>query len=198
MKTLSTLAFLLITLAASAQSKIEGVGPFKINKTTLAQLPQLAQELGVKFEEVLPDTAEAIQSGQVGRHFAEGSFCSYTKVYTSRLINLAGLDFKNVYLTFYKGNLISFRSLGTPEIERAFTEKYGSGKSSDAPELSSWYNKSIYTTIHLSEDPAKRSTDYFSVNDAQRPYEASQCNKKQFDKIRDAIAKKNGNPLKDL
>ncbi len=198
MKLLSILALLQITLAVSAQNKVEGIGPFKINKTTVAQLPQIAQDLGVKFEEVLPDTAEAIQSGKVGQRVSEGSFCSDAKVYTARSITLAGVDFKNVYLTFYKGSLISFRSFGTPEIEQALTEKYGSGKSNDVPEISSWYNKSIYTTIHLSEDPAKSATDYFSVNDAQRPYEASQCNKKQFDKIRAAIAKKNGNPLKDL
>jgi hypothetical protein len=198
MKALLTLYLYLVITSAIAQSKIDGIGPFKINKTKASDLPGIAQSLNSKFEEVLPDTVEAIKKGRVGEHFAEGSFCPETKKYYSQKVTIAGVDFSNAFVTFYKGKLASFWSKGSGEIEQAITEKYGSGRSGDKSIISMWNNGSIHAISRLTDNPAEKAIDYFTVSDSVRAVEQSDCNDKQFEKIRSSLAKKKGNPLKDL
>ncbi|GAB3935292.1 hypothetical protein [Larkinella terrae] len=191
MKALLLIAYTFLITSANAQDKIEGVGPFKIGKTKVSDLTGIAQSLGAKFEEVLPDTVEAIQKGKVGSHAAEGSLCPNTKKFNAHKLNVAGVNFNNVFLTFYRGNLVDFWSDGSSEIEQAFTEKYGSGKAKGET-IATWRGKSVQA------DSRTDQHHYFNVSHISLAYEAQMCNRKAFEKVRSEYAKSKNNPLKDL
>nr|GFB63580.1 hypothetical protein [Tanacetum cinerariifolium] len=116
--------------------KMEGIGKFKIGKTTLAIIPELEAEMEVKVKrvgsysdyakaeggdilELIPDATDDLK----GPPYA--SLCPAAKVYMLPAYKVADIYLANVKLTFYNDILIDFHCDGSTELIEALGLKYG-------------------------------------------------------------------------
>lgn len=132
--------FLLTSLSAItfAQDKIEGIGKFKLKKTTTAYLDTLAKEKDFdretirtwedyfklrykkeKLAEVFPDTVKAYNSPSYAHS------CKDTRVFYIPKMEISGIELTDTYLTFYKDTLVNINTDYKMEITEAFELKYG-------------------------------------------------------------------------
>jgi hypothetical protein len=117
--------------------KLEGIGKFKIGKTTLAIIPELETELSTKTKraltysdvnaekdrtailELIPDSISSFK----GPVYA--SQCKDVKVYLLPKYTVAGIELTQVRLRFYNGKLIDFSCDEAGKLADALTVKYG-------------------------------------------------------------------------
>lgn len=99
------------------QSKIEGVGQFKIGKTTLAIIDELKSN-GVFVKEMKPDTNKL-------NSVPFASYCSQTRVFSLGTVTVSGVELQYPFLKFYNGILIDFYCDGTTSLSDALHTKYG-------------------------------------------------------------------------
>ena len=138
MKQTLTFLFLLCSLFAIGQSKIQGIGMFKINKFTVADMDTFIsnnyyKKVVVKtimesvnsyhdrgtIQELMPDTTNWPNSPILSH------LCKNVKVYYIPLLTISDIVVERTYLTFYN-NLLSMVSTNyTKEIIEAFELKYG-------------------------------------------------------------------------
>lgn len=120
-----TFLFLLLffSTALFGQNKIEGIGQFKLKKTSIAFLDSLAKEKYFdKFVEISPDTADKYNSSPYAH------LCKDARVFYIPEIKISEIKMKEMYLTFYKDTLISINTDWSEEIVEALELKYGSGE----------------------------------------------------------------------
>ncbi|MCK8496054.1 hypothetical protein M0L20_29580 [Spirosoma sp. RP8] len=167
MKILCSVLLYFACLASNAQDKIEGIGKFKIGKTTVNDLMKYARGSSLAVQEAQSDVYE----GSTGILYKLSykpdyvldrvSGCTSTSVYYLRKYDVAGIEINNVYLMFFDNLLISFEADNSPELKTAFVTKYGE------PELSSnhqtvrcgtettyyskWYNGTVTATALFSK-----------------------------------------------
>lgn len=124
-----------------SQTKIDGIGQFRIGKTTSSYLEQVATENNIRIN---------VTSTSMDRHLADGASYKTTKnifllrktddsdiedpyfkqskdvkVYLIDYIDISGVPFTKLYLSFYKDTLYSINSDGSSDITEAMTIKYG-------------------------------------------------------------------------
>ncbi|MDD2307710.1 MAG: hypothetical protein PHP53_23610 [Prolixibacteraceae bacterium] len=143
MKSFITFLFFAFSLITVGQTKIEGIGKFKLKKTTTAYLDTLCKEqgfvripiknyemyLGVKNDvnkliEFYPDTTN-LRDGIMYAHH-----CKNVRAFLMQRITISGIEISGTFLTFYNDTLVQIRTDYNNKIVEAFTLKYGN------PELS--------------------------------------------------------------
>lgn len=152
---------LFLSVAAFGQAKIEGVGKFKLKKTTTAFLDTLAKEQDFdkttirnydeyfklrykkdKVAEVFPDTVKSYNSPPYAR------LCGDVRVFYLPKIKISDIDIAEMYLTFYKDTLVSIQVDYAREIVEALELKYGK------PELDT-KEKEVTCTLKLTGSDIK-------------------------------------------
>lgn len=127
-------AFLLST-SCLAQSKINGIGPFKIGKTTIGIVNQIAQESGdslrsydsnyyldegrLRIIELISNKADLSKSPTAVL------FSPNTRVFLVSTYRVAGIDLNNLYLTFKGDQLARIACSGAEKLTDALLTKYG-------------------------------------------------------------------------
>lgn len=141
MKNIITIIFSLTFLTVfSQEQKIEGIGQFKISKTTINIINELANQMNVKIIEIsndVPlDNAKKNRERYIFQLIKDSSWsefmqipystnCPGFSVYTVSEIAISSFFFDNVYLTFYQDTLISFKSDHVENLDQALAVKFG-------------------------------------------------------------------------
>jgi hypothetical protein len=144
--------------------------------------------------EIDPDTISEYRSSQA-------LFGSNTKVFLISSAVIADMTINNIYLTFYKGELIRFYTPDARDIAEAITAKYGPGhitrsykpvictykvtgrktKEQEGYEKTSWCNGDIETVKYVANkydyNCQDSETMYFSITSARKFSEAIAINK---------------------
>jgi len=134
------LLFWLIPILNFAQSNIEGIGKFKIKKTTIAYLDTICKEQDLdrvifrnfqdqmkggrraKLAEIIADTLTMYSSPSHAR------FRKEVKVFYISKMRISTIDITNTYLTFYRDTLVDINTDFTLDISQALELKYGKGE----------------------------------------------------------------------
>ncbi|WP_123985231.1 hypothetical protein [Taibaiella soli] len=155
MKPVLLIAALLISNLIFAQDKIEGIGPFKINRTTTAYVDTLVNDgykkitvktadpqstvRGLKekaIAELMPDSTKLYNSPHTHR-------CNGVRTFFIPFMEIAGITIENIYLTFYHDVLVDISTDYSAELKNALMLKYGEVP---AQELSSENNCTLPAT----------------------------------------------------
>jgi hypothetical protein len=143
MKRIFTIVICFLSLFGFPQNaKIEGIGQFKIDKTPITVITKLSEELQitVKATKVYSDIFELDQY-----HFPYimellpnkdnflyslpySYFCPDVRVFKLSSYNISEFLIKNIYLTFFRDTLISFKCDYNRQLEEALIIKYGEPK----------------------------------------------------------------------
>jgi len=146
--------FLLIPIITIAQTKIDGVGFFRIGKSKAQILDSLKAYLGEPIEYDGGDDSkftsehfykEIDGSSDQGNWFY---FCPSFERYDIPLFTISSIDFHNVYLVFNGDSLVYFNSEWSREIENAVNVKYGNGKLVKS-HFNSYNNKKVFTSYKI-------------------------------------------------
>ncbi|WP_148289331.1 hypothetical protein [Fibrella aestuarina] len=133
----ATYLLLSISLTALSQpqtsSRIDGIGRFKIGKTTTAIIDSLVAERGGKVKEIeeQPMLEAATRSiyklvpSTKTNYTLNSSLCPDTEVYLLGQVEVAGIKIRQVYLIFYQNVLAEFRSKTSAELSEALRLKFG-------------------------------------------------------------------------
>lgn len=130
---------ILITLfpltSAFAQDKIEGIGKFKIGKTPIAVTQEIAKESGdsihILDEYLNMDTEKfgiaeiVVNKAYPDRSPEQALFCPDVRVFQVPTYQAAGIEIKNLWLTFKGDILIGLQCDNSVEIDEALKLKYG-------------------------------------------------------------------------
>lgn len=152
---------LLLSSALFGQSKIEGIGKFKLKRTVTAFLDTLAKEQDFdrttmsnyddyfklrykkdKIAEIFSDTIKSYNSPPYAH------LCKDVRVFYLPKIKISDIDISELYLTFYKDTLIDIHVDYSKEIVDAFELKYGK------PELET-KDKDVTCTLRLTGSDIK-------------------------------------------
>lgn len=136
--------FFIVPTTAIAQSKIDGVGPFRIGKSTSSTLDKIASENNItintrstSMDRYLADgatykiTKNIFLLKEPGEDEIQDSYYKHSKdvkVYMIDYIEISSIPFIKLYLSFYKDTLYSIHTEGSTEIIEAMTTKYGEPK----------------------------------------------------------------------
>jgi hypothetical protein len=142
-----TFFLLLVSTSLFAQDKIEGIGRFKINKTTTSLLDTLAKEYGVKITKISKDgdfrkiviknesknkncIIELLKNLSDDRidQIPFAYSCEATRVFYIQKYEVAGIGLTELYITFIDDKLISIFCNYDAKVKEALRLKYGAGK----------------------------------------------------------------------
>ena len=131
------ITFLLLFIFSNsiAQTKIDGVGFFRIGKQKSEILDSVKSYLGepidfVKTEFTQGHIYKAIEGNNTGKDEDVNMwyYCPEYESYVIPAFTISGIYFENIDLIFYRDSLVSFRSHCSKEIQNAINTKYGKGK----------------------------------------------------------------------
>lgn len=132
MRLLSTLYGILICATCVAQDKIEGIGPFRINVTTVADFQQTAKDSHNKIGTIDHDETPAYNVSEILLNrknpddmHPDASYCPDGRVFYVERFKVAGITLKRLYLTFYKDRLVYLTCIPEKTIANALKLKYG-------------------------------------------------------------------------
>jgi hypothetical protein len=127
-----------ISFNSFGQNRIEGIGKFKLKKTSVTYLDTLAKEQGLdrekintfkeyynlrretnKLAEIFVDTVERYNSPSYSH------YCKDARVFYIPKMKISEIELSNTYLTFYKDTLVEINTDYEREITEAFELKYG-------------------------------------------------------------------------
>ena len=161
--------FTVACISASAQSKIEGIGRFKILKTKVSVIDSILSETSYAFNKV-SSMRDFYQKSTIQNSICEltidtnttsqipfSHYCKWVKTFFIPKIKIADIPISNVYLTFYKDTLIEFKCDGSIAISEALDLKYGQSKVTKTEKKSTCTLKSIKESMPFIE------TTYFST-----------------------------------
>ncbi|MVM33279.1 hypothetical protein GO755_24780 [Spirosoma sp. HMF4905] len=131
------LYFLLIALTRSvtSQDKVEGIGKFKIGKTPISITQEIAKESGdsihILDEYLNMDTEKfgiaeiVVNKAYPDRSPEQALFCPDVRIFQIPAYQVAGIEIKNLWLTFKGGILIGLQCDNSTDIHEALKLKYG-------------------------------------------------------------------------
>lgn len=216
----------LLLAGKSWSQKIDGVGPFKINKTTVADLMAIAKSKGYRVSKIttrdegLEDKAPGLYQLIANRTDPDDSpgfcsFCPTSKVYWLPLIRIAGIDVANIYLIFSNNVLVHFTSDSSVFLTEALNTKYGNapvkmedgiavcdGDTLKTQSFTSTWQKNIVEfeeSSYTYYDPGciKRLTSTLHISDLIKSDREFKCHMSNR-KVLFKNARKVNDPLKDL
>ncbi len=187
-----------LSVLSFGQNKLEGIGKFKIKKTTTAYLDTLSKEQDFerttiksfmdnfmltnqinKIAEIFPDTVNTYNSPP-NAHYSKDVRAFYIPT-----IKISEIDISNTYLIFYKDTLVGINTNYTSEIADAFEVKYGN------PAISKM-EKVVKCTLKLTGGIVTYvdTTFYYTWENGEikciaaiSDYHNSECEKKKFSYI---------------
>jgi hypothetical protein len=140
-KSILPLLLFFLSLATFGQNKIEGIGKFKLKKTTTSFLDTLSTEQNLEkiviranneyfriknqdniLAEVKPDTLQPYSSPVYSHQ------CKDVRVFYLPNTKISDIDISEMYLTFYKDTLVDINIDYSHDIIDALTLKYGDPK----------------------------------------------------------------------
>ena len=141
-------ALMLISFFAFSQDtpQLEGIGKFKINKTTISIVNDLSKELRVSLKKINSSQQEFDEDRNddhyIGNYILElirdtinqyespaySSNCPNVKVFKIRSYEIAGIKIEKIYLHFYNDILIEFECENNDQLREAMRLKYGKSK----------------------------------------------------------------------
>lgn len=132
---------LLLPLSALAQPAIEGLGIFKLGKSTPDIVQQYAREKGAMLEKVstinklytkryneITVKEVATNTGATDEEPSDGSYCPNVRTFYLSEYTIAEVKIESIFLVFYENVLSRIYTTNDYSINRPFTEKYGPGK----------------------------------------------------------------------
>jgi hypothetical protein len=171
-----------------SQSKIDGIGIFKIGETKIKKINQILEDNKVELESYNNVKQTRWLKYQVNFVVAElfpnitdidlnplrTCFCPDVKVFFIKDYKIAGIYLVNIHLRFYKSTLIEFYCDSNEELLQALTTKYGDPipmenwkriwdkSKNDSISFSSlfWNNKPIYATITFESKSIKDNPSF--------------------------------------
>ena len=143
MKKILTLLFLISLITGYSQDvKIEGIGKFKISKTTINIIDELSKEMKVDILKT-NDDYEIYKKDQNSKKYIYqliasqvdiihnipySKFCPKTVVYKISGYEIATFYLNKIYLTFYNDTLVKFNCDYVDKLDDALVLKYGEPK----------------------------------------------------------------------
>lgn len=137
-----TLLFTIIPLFSYSQ--ISGIGPFKINKTTVSAIDSLAHEYHIKVKSKIinsyslaklsflnknkPDKIIILIADTLASDYSPGDDVfeqKNTQTFYINYLNISGIKAKNIILTFYNDTLVRYKSNMDDDFLKALIIKYG-------------------------------------------------------------------------
>jgi hypothetical protein len=140
MKISLTLCFLILVSALSAQDKIEGVGKFRIDKTGIAVIAELEQELHLQVKKITTFAEyvafAGLRDGNVMYEMTPdttttkdrpdwATYPANCKVYFLLKYKIDKIEYKHITLVFCNDTLVDFTSNGSAKIIHMMKAKYG-------------------------------------------------------------------------
>ena len=122
-------------LSSFAQNKIEGIGKFKIGKTTISVTEEIAREMGDKIiiiDEYLSRGRDHFRIDEIvvnethpHRSPTEASFYPGVRTFHITTYKVAGITINNLILTFKNGILIGLNCVGSFDLAESLALKHG-------------------------------------------------------------------------
>jgi hypothetical protein len=116
------------------QCNIEGIGIFKIDKTTIDVIKELENEFGTKTDIIYDFKDRYNAKGKYNsiflidtsnNRYPGSSLCPETKEYYIPVYKIADMEIRDIKLKFYKDILYEFDCTSTQELFEALKIKYG-------------------------------------------------------------------------
>lgn len=124
------LTIILLVLSNIHLYSQEGIGKFKINKSTIDVIKDVGSEIGktyeiinflefynnhyngedLKFQEIIMDTT---------------TICKNSRIFYLSEYTISNIKLKEIYLVFFKEILVEFRCIKSKELDLLFSKKYG-------------------------------------------------------------------------
>lgn len=204
MRLLISLPFLLFAIATFGQDKIEGIGKFKLKKTTIAFLDTIVKEKKFdreviksydeyfkimykkdKLAELFPDTVKIYNSPPYTH------YCQDTRVFYIPKMIISDIEIKDTYLTFYKDTLVNINTDYSSEIVEAFELKYGKAEIEKKEKEVKCTLKLTGSTISYTETMFYQywSNDNIKCTAAIGDYRDSKCEKQSLSYISISVEK---------
>ena len=161
-----------------AARNLEGIGNFKLGKTTLSIINDLELSLKTKVNKVYNNTDEYSfiidtkilqllpnpNQKYVFENPSKYSFCPDVKIFKIKKITISGIEIENLFLTFYKDTLVELKCDENDNIYKALEYKYGkpnvinetfdyicgAGKKEGNSQIILWHNEMIKAEINKS------------------------------------------------
>ena len=236
MKKLVLLILIASPVLTAGQNKIEGFGAFKISKFTTLDLIKYAADSGlaIKKMETFEDMYQTRTKGipnilevsadtvDIGVKAFQSSYCPDVRVFYLPKMVIAGIEFKNVYLSFYENLLYNIHSDFEKEIYDAATLKYGEPKietkeeqticilkltglrvtHSDKSFIMKWENGDIECTMYLGayrgDDCEEKRISYIDIGDIKTNILEDNCDRAIESVLRGRQRAKDTNKLNDF
>ncbi|MFZ4569756.1 MAG: hypothetical protein ACOYM0_01345 [Bacteroidales bacterium] len=134
----SIVTILGLSLLAQNQN-IEGIGIFKISKTTISIIKDLSEELNVSIKQA-NSSEDLYKAGRRGNPYilqispndqkdflspAHSTKCNDFTIYSISSYVISTFEFKEIYLTFYHDTLVKFQSKYPEKLGDALRVKFG-------------------------------------------------------------------------
>ncbi|GAB3539422.1 hypothetical protein [Spirosoma fluminis] len=212
---LSTLLSLIL-LAANAQNKVEGLGPFKIGQTTITIIDDLAKEMRTKIQIIDSRNRFKAASGKLyeivnnpknpDESPSDAKLCSKARVFMVGSYKVADIKLEHIILTFLNDKLIYLRCDGSNTLDDAFDVKYGKSKLEAEQKPSAncgglektytrkWGNEDISATSYFASSRSYNCSEFlyysFSIGSEDWLFELRMCNEEAEEKNRAEKKKK--------
>lgn len=129
---------LALPVLSMGQNKMEGIGQFKINITTIQDIGQFAKGLGIEVKtsnQILDFTSDGTSTGKImfvisnqEDEFLNSPFAPVLekeKVLFMDVLNVSGIKMREVYMRFWNDTLYKIETEGSDELSEALKLKYG-------------------------------------------------------------------------
>ncbi|MCK8490432.1 hypothetical protein M0L20_01135 [Spirosoma sp. RP8] len=191
----------LISLSSYAQDKIEGIGRFRIGRSTIGLIDSLVSESGEQlsvvdnymFDQENTSIGELVINRQNPHESPIGSsFCPDVRVFYMNQYEVSGIALTKIYLIFKNERLISLKSSNSMELEEALALKYGEKEPTVRTKPVScgnetilsrrWVNNTLiattYSRIYYNTSCKKQLVEYFWIRDTDKYDEGESCSEK--------------------
>ncbi|MDY0216980.1 MAG: hypothetical protein RBS19_08505 [Bacteroidales bacterium] len=222
-KVLVLMLCLCVLKVVDSQNKIEGIGVFKIGKTKIKIINQIAEDnntvlkwysdysdtewlkyfRGIEIAELFPNLQDS------SKNPLRTSYCPNVRVFFINAYKIAGINLLNIHLRFYNDKLIEFYCDYSNELLDALSIKYGKPKKNNYLSNCSvlnksnrisysciyWENKTIIAGFNKEERDSVILNSYFILTDTTYFKINSDCEIKKKETYLNDLRKKVLNDL---
>lgn len=127
MKRIITITLMLLIGVITYAQKPEGIGKFKINKSTVEIINDIEKEIGKPCEitNMIAFYSQSSTGVELEEILLDTTLCNNSRIFYLSEYTISDIKLKNIFLLFYKDNLVEFRCDKNKEIDILFSRKYG-------------------------------------------------------------------------